>query len=338
MRESGRLIEAVRRNCDIADARHAREATMCTYLLQMRELYCWERELPLGTQPEREALSHWLTARENAWNGLEDCEYEPLALGGEDHDPFDAPGINRVLLPRGLVYGAGLGRFHRPHFVLAALERRETREGIEVLVAGREYARDLAAPPAAFQGDTITVRREPLRRWLWDKVDLWRARRNDGALARALAAWGIEPGDALAFERMVAAETETLILHELGEAHAGGLLGGRWEEMLAGLSERRAELLARAVRDNLADCLSTLPALLERDAGGSIHFYFSQFDGMRRELFPALAEAYREWRDAGSAAALRRTIECGAQHWTQVAHELLARGPVAGAQPPAYTL
>lgn len=37
------VLDAVRRNCHIADARHAREATLCTYLLQMRDLYCWEQ-------------------------------------------------------------------------------------------------------------------------------------------------------------------------------------------------------------------------------------------------------------------------------------------------------
>ena len=150
------------------------------------------------------------------------------------------------------------------------------------------------------------------------------------ALARALASWGLDAGDEAGFERMVAAETETLILHELGEARAGGLLGERWEEMLAALSERRAELLARAVRDNLADCLSTLPGLLEREAGASIHFYFSQFDGLRRELFPALTAAYREWRESGAAGALRPAIERGSEHWASVARRLLARPVPAG--------
>ena len=70
------------------------------------------------------------------------------------------------------------------------------------------------------------------------------------------------------------------------------MLGPAWEDMLGAAADRRAELLARAVRDHLADCLSTLPVLLERDARASIHFHFSQMDGMRRELFPALAAAY----------------------------------------------
>jgi hypothetical protein len=338
MPDPGHLVEIVQRNCDVADARHAREATMCIYLLQMRELYCWEQQLPLGAPPPHEALAAWLSAREARWSALEDSPFEPIPLARR-HAPFEAAAINRELLPRGLVYGAGYGRFHRPHFFLAALERREARNGIEVLVAGREYARDVAAMPAAFQGSTILVRREALRRWLWEKVAFWRSRRSDGALARALAAWGLDADDAAGFERMVAAETETLILHELGEARAGGLLGARWEEMLAGLSERRSELLARAVRDNLADCLSTLPGLLEREAHASIHFYFSQFDGLRKELFPALAAAYREWRESGTADALRPAIARGCEHWTSVARSLLAQPALPdGGQARAYAL
>ena len=318
------LVAAVQRNCDIADARHAREVTMCTYLLQMRELYCWERNLPLAAQPPKDDLARWLTQRETRWNGLENSEHEALRLGARRFDPFEADALNRELAAHGLVYGAGYGRFHRPHFFLAARERDFARDGIRVLVAGCEYARDAAAVPAALQGDTIYVRREALRRWLWERVEFWRARRSGGALARALECWGLQAGDEAAFERMVEAETETLILHELGEARAAAKLGSAWEDMLGGLDDRRAELLARAVRDNLADCLSTLPALLERDARASLHFWFSHLDGMRRELFPALAAAYRDWRDSGSAAALEAAIGAGAYHWERVARGLLA--------------
>lgn len=316
-----RLIETVKRNCDIADARHAREATLCTYLLQMREHYCWEHELPLATQPPKEDLARWLTEREARWNELESEEYAALPVGTRNHDPFHAPEINRALEPEGLLYGAGYGRFRRPHFYLAELARIELREGVRVLVAGREFARDLAVPLAALQGDTIYVRREAVRRWLWEKVELWQTRGTRGAHGY----W--EARDPHAFDRMVETETETAILHELGEARAASLLGPSWEDMLGGLTDRRAELLARAVRDNLADCLITLPALLERDARASIHFWFSQFDGMRRELFPALAAAYRDWSERGAANALRGAIGAGAAHWESIARRLLAASP-----------
>lgn len=331
-----RLADAVQRNCDIADARHAQEATMCTFLLQMRELYCWERGLPLGAQPARAELACWLPQREAAWRALEDEDYRPLPLGAREIGPFDAAAANRDLLAHGLVYGAGYGRFHRPHFFLAQLERDARREGVRVLVAGREHARGIPAAPAALQGDTIFVRREALRRWLWDKVEFWRARRPAGALAAALEHWGLAAGDDAAFERAVEAELETLVLHELGEARAGAKLGAAWEDMLAGLRDWRAEILARAVRDNLADCLTTLPALLERDARASLHFWFAQLEGMRREIFPALARAYAAWRESGRAAALLETIGAGAAHWERVARALLDSPAAADARAVAF--
>jgi hypothetical protein len=123
---------------------------------------------------------------------------------------------------------------------------------------------------------------------------------------------------------MVDAELVTLVLHELGAARAGAKLGAAWEEMLAAMEDRRLEILARAVRDNLADCLSTLPGLLERDAQASLHFWFSQLDGMRREIFPALGTAYAAWRESGRAAALLEAVGAGAAHWERVARDFLA--------------
>jgi hypothetical protein len=122
---------------------------------------------------------------------------------------------------------------------------------------------------------------------------------------------------------MAATEGETLILHEIGEGMAEPLLGPAWREMLGGLSERRAELLARAVRDNLADCLSTLPALLERDAVPSLHFYFANFEGLRRSLFPRLWSAYAAWRKTGEEADLRLACRDGQAHWQEAAQRLL---------------
>jgi hypothetical protein len=93
-------------------------------------------------------------------------------------------------------------------------------------------------------------------------------------------------------------------------------------------------VLARAVRDNLADCLSTLPMLLERGARPSLHFYFAHREGLRRELFPSLTAAYRSWRDTGAASALAATTDAGREHWLKSARRLLelTRGDPAAAE------
>ena len=41
------LTAAVQHNCNIADARFARNHVMCIYLIKMREFYRWEHGVPL---------------------------------------------------------------------------------------------------------------------------------------------------------------------------------------------------------------------------------------------------------------------------------------------------
>lgn len=323
------LVAAVQRNCHIADARHAREMTLCTYLLEMREFYRWEAGIPLGDPLARSAVGAWLNAREALWETLVEDDFAPLPLADNAYEPFAVADINRAILPHGLVYGAGIGRFGKPHFFLGRLERREEDDGLTVLVCAGEYARDLTAIPAALQGGTVIVRREALRQWLWEKAEAWAMKKTPGTMARALAAHGYENDPRAALERMTNAETVTLILHERGEHAAGKLLGTAWEDRLAGTKKRRAEILMRAVRDNLADCLVTLPALIERQAWPSLWFWCANFDGMRRELWPAMAAFDFSKLGAGGTARLDEIVRRGATHWEQAARRLLASDETA---------
>lgn len=322
--EMAPLLEAVQRNCHIADARHAREMTLCTYLLEMREFYRWEHDLPPGGALPRDDVGCWITEREALWESVAGEPFHPLPVGGTMRDPFAVAEINAALLPKGLVYGAGIGRFHKPQFFLGRLARSERHDGLTVLVCDCEYARDLTAIPAALQNGTVIVRRESLRQMLWEKAEAWGIKQKPGAMARALACYGYADDPAGALARMTGCESEALILHERGEHAAGRLLGPEWEAMIAGFSTRRAEIVARAVRDNLADCLSTLPGLLDAGNHASLHFWFANFDGLRRDLFPRLAAAYEHWVDRGDAEPLRQAIIAGAGHLQQVAGRLLA--------------
>lgn len=322
-RDFPQLVRSVQRNCDIADARHARETTLCNYLLDMREFYRWEHEVPLARALPRQELGNWISQREALWDGLQEGDLEPLRVGERSYGAFDVGAINAALIPLGLVYGGGYGRFGKPNFFLAQLERSEEREGLRLFVSGCEYARDLTAPPAALLDGAVFLRRDALRRWLWDKIEIWGVRKADGALKSALEHYGFAGDADRALERMSEQEAETLILHELGEAMAEPLLGPAWRDLVAALAGRRAEILVRALRDNLADCLSTLPRLCEREAAGSIHFFFANFEGMRSKLFPQLAVAYRGWRESGDLDALKDLAAAGQVHWREAALSLL---------------
>jgi hypothetical protein len=203
-------------------------------------------------------------------------------------DPFDADDINRALIP-GLVYSSGLGHFRKPHFVLAELKRAEVREGVKVYVAGCEYARDLIAPPAAMRDGAIFLRMDAVRRLLWNKFEEWQWKEQRFG-ARLRPDWArIERGSTAPRRRARRDDPA-----RVGEARAESLLGR--DERSFPLTSRRT--LARAVRDHLADCLVTLPTLLEREAVGSLHFYLANLSGLRRALFPALLQAYESWLES----------------------------------------
>ncbi|HSJ81784.1 MAG TPA: hypothetical protein VK910_11245 [Thiobacillus sp.] len=318
------LIDTVQKNCTIADARHARDMTMCTFLLEMREYYRWEMEIPYGARLPKDELGDWLNARESLWNTVEEEDFAPLPLSEIGIDPFEADDINRALIPLGLVYSSGLGHFRKPHFVLAELKRAEVREGVQVLVAGCEYARDLIAPPAAMRDGAIFLRMDAVRRLLWNKYEEWQWKEKDTALGRAFSHYGFERDVERGLDRMAEAESEAMILHEIGEARAESLLGADWNEMLGQLSSRHAELLVRAVRDHLADCLMTLPTLLEREASGSLHFYLANLSGLRRALFPALPQAYESWLTSHDTAQLADLVSKAQTHWLDAARQLTA--------------
>ena len=318
------LSSVVQRNCHISDARHARTYTMCIYLLKMREYYRWEMGLDQAERLPGKEVGEWLTRRERLWEDLEPEEFSCIPVGEGCHDPFGSTAINADLNPAGFVYSAGYGRFVKPHFFLARLERSEHRDGFHVLVAADELARDLAAPPAMQLGETVYVRRDALRRHLWQSIEDWRWRRQpDGAMARAMALHGFDGDPEGALARMTDAEIEPVVLHELGEGAAGRELGGAWEEMLLQVAGSRAEIGLRAVRDLLADCASTLPWLLEAGAEASLHYYFANLRGMRKALFPRLGRAYDTWVEDGSTAALADAAEAGREHWAEVAARAL---------------
>jgi hypothetical protein len=342
----GQIVATVQRNCHISDAHYAGDFTMCIFLLKMREFYRWENQIPFSGALPRADVGQWMQEREQMWEGMETSAFEPLTLGAARFDPFDADSINRTLVPQGYVYSAGYGRFNKPHFFLGALQREERRDGYTVYVSTCEYARDLVAPPAMLQNGNIYLRQESLRRYLWERIEEWQWNRNNEAMARALACYGFDvearagtraPVAAEShmdefLDRMTLVETESAILHEVGEALAGERLGAAWHELLATLSRTKGELMARAARDILADCLSTLPRLVERENRAALHFYFANFQGMRRHLFPQAVAAYQRWIENHDIQALHRAIQDGAQHWHNTTQQMLALHQRHGAE------
>ena len=320
----GQLVNTVQKNCHISDARHAGDFTLCIFLLKMREFFRWENDIPFARELPREEVGAWLQEREGLWSDLEESQFEALPLDGRRLDPFDADTVNRELIPQGYVYGGGYGRFAKPHFFLGSLLKKETRAGYTIYISSCEYARDLEAPPAMLQGKTIYIRQESVRRFLWEKIEEWRWNQNNKAMERALDCYAFDLDTNSALDRMTGNETEAMILHELGEGLAGEKLGEDWHRMLTAFSRSKAEIMIRAVRDILADCLSTLPALLAANNSASLHFYFANFGGMRKHLFPEAVTAYQRWAADEDSDALQQFVNEGQRRWLDTARALLA--------------
>ena len=319
----GALARTVQHNCNISDARHGTDYSLCIYLMKMREYYRWEKRLPLGAALDRGPVGDWLQAREELWEQLEEEELRPLEVDGQLYDPFDADEINARLRSAGLVYSSGLGNKAKPHFVLGDLQSHRQAGGYSVYVVAEEHARDLAAPPAMTLGHNIFLRRESLRRMLWEKLESWRWTRPDNALGRAFACYDFENALDVSLDAMVDREIDVVLLHEQGEYEAGQRLGEGWEPMLMDLIHTPAELMARAVRDHLADCLMTLPELAHRGDDASLHFYVGNLTHMRKDLFPGLERAYDAWRCGGDTSTILDVAERGREHWERLAMSML---------------
>lgn len=333
-----RLVEAVQRNCDIADARSATEMTLCIYLLQMREFYRWARDLPFDAALPRAEVGEWIASRERLWDELETRSFGTLPLpGGAEVDPFDVPAVEAALRDEGLVYGAGQLGAGRAVFFLAEAHGRGVRAGLPVVIAGRELARGLPAPPAALQGTgqaaRIIVRRDALARWGYEKVEAFALRRQaDTAFAEVARAYAFTAhGFSAALPRWLDEQQETLVLHEIGEHRVGEQLGPRWAAMRERLPTRRGELAVRALRDQLADLGTTLPALLDRQASAALHFWFANYEGLRAQLFPGLLDAYRGWVRGEGEQALRAACARGEAHFRVAAAQALERDRSGGA-------
>ena len=317
------LLTAVQRNCHISDARHAGDYTLCIYLLKMREYFRWEKRYSFKDNLPEGDVGDWLTQRENFWQTIEDEPFIDLPLDGEYYDPFDSEALNAALNPYGLVYSGGLGNQSTPHFFLGKLGHKEEQTDCTVLVSENEYARDLTAPPAMALGGTIFIRRESLRRMIWEKIEEWQWSKLDNAMGRAIQGFNLETSIETTLDELTDSLVESVLLHEMGEVLAGKILGPEWEKMLAGLPRSKAEIMIRAVRDHLADSLTTLPGLLGNGKDTSLNFYIANLPNMHKNISPALIQAYESWVMTGKRTFIEELVPASKSHWAALASQIL---------------
>lgn len=319
------LCENVQHNCNIADAKYAASYTLCIYLMKMREYYRWEKGYSYNELLPKDEVGEWVAEREDLWEQLEQEKYLPIEIDGKSFDPFDTDNINASLLSKGMVYSGGLGVRSIPHFFLGKLDTTQRYENYEVIITAEECARDLGAPPAMTLGNTIFIRKESIRRMLWEKVQEWQWNKHENAMARAVACYDFEHNVTTAINRMTEVELNSIVLHEIGEIQSARQLGPQWKELLVEVANSRLEIMLRAIKDLLADSISTLPALIENSNTASIHFYAANMTAMRKELCPSFMQSYQRWTDELDFEVLQQWLQKSSTHWQDVLEQVITQ-------------
>ena len=164
------LSRQVLHNCDVSDAKFAGIYSVCGLAMRLRDLYKWEKGVPVWQEGDAHHVLDWIGEKEEFWESLANEDFAPLKFNGRGFDPFDSNSINVVLKPYGLFYGAGYAHSLKPTFFLADIQSERIVADHKVWHLGREYARDLLTLPAFSQDGQIVLRSEAGRMFLWDQI------------------------------------------------------------------------------------------------------------------------------------------------------------------------
>ena len=308
----GSFLKTIKYNCDISDARDNGIYSICTLVLKLRNLYKWEHGLEPWEEPDSPVLLDWITAKEEYWGTIHAEPFLPIPINGENIDPFLLPPINTILSDENHIYGAGYGRSMKAVFFMAEVLEERLVEGCPTLILGKEKARELSSPFAMLQDGMIYIRKEPMRFFFWDQIQEINPSCRI-AMQQALAAFGLIKEGSLdrkklisVFDEIVEKELEIFIYHEVGESQVNMLTSQVLKKIISAYPASALELVARAVKDVLADThpKGLLSHITDKEKKSSLGFYISFLDGMRKLLCPELTEAGKRFWDSGDWSLL----------------------------------
>ncbi|MEJ2726757.1 MAG: hypothetical protein P8175_19400 [Deltaproteobacteria bacterium] len=310
------LVHQVLHNCSISDARYAGCYSICGLALRLRDLYKWEKGLDPWVEEESSTVLNWIGNKEEEWEKVARRAFAPINILGRSYDAFDTAGINRILEPLGLYYGAGYVHSLKPCFFLARLDEKRWVDGFPAYYLGRELARDLLTVPAFSQDDRILIRKESAKLFLWDKI-FFVKKSGRAALKFALKSYGLEMQDAEALQSAFAFisedEAESYVHHELGEIRDTDFDRLAWQDMIATFPHTPIELFIRSVKDMLADTneYGRLRYITREKKLASLGFFAAFLDGLRKELFPEFVEAFMEFAETRDWHVIEKTVSVG---------------------------
>ena len=111
--------------------------------------------------------------------------------------------------------------------------------------------------------------------------------------------------------QILAVQIDNYLYHEIGELTDATFHPTTWRELIAAFPHSPVELLARGLKDLLADTSQngTLSYLIKNRKTAGLGLYTAFLDGMPKALFPELRDAFnhftktRNWRMIREAAA-----------------------------------
>ncbi len=317
------LCEVVQYNCNVADARHAGNFTMCVYLMKMREYCRWDKGYLYTDSMTKEEVGEWVVDRECLWESLQQAPFKPIEINGQLYDPFDTDAINTQLQSRGMAYSGGVGNRCTPHFFLGRLAEQKFADECQIVITSEECARDLGSPPAMTLDNKIFIRKESIRRMLWEKLQEWQWHKIKNAASRAFSFYDFQGDLNAALDQITEVETEAIILYEQGEIKTNKLLGEQWKQMLVSISNARLEFRLRALKDFYADAVTTLPALFAENREASIHFYAANMNPLRKQLCPSFLDVYQAWCEQNDWQKMQAWINKATEHWAETCRQVL---------------
>lgn len=294
------ITPQVLNNCNISDARHAGIFSICGLALRLRDLFKWHSGLAPWIEGDSAEVLDWIDKREQDWERIQENNYSDISLNGRSYDPFDTAGINAVLIPKGLFYGAGYAYGLKPTFFLCDIKTHYQIDGVAVYHLGREMARDLLTLPALSQDRGIVLREEAAKLFLWDQM-LYINKSGRPALQFALGSFGADTARPDTIKESMTEIFEgyksVYIHHEIGEFRDETFDPDVWRRIIADFPHTPIELLARAVKDLLSDTCpqGALSHIIKVRQPEILGLYVAFFDGLRRSLFPQLRPAFAEF-------------------------------------------
>jgi hypothetical protein len=297
------LLRDIKFNCDVSDAQYWGYFSICGLLIRYRDLYRSEQGLTFRAEIGREDIGAWIQAKESTWPELEQQSFRSLTLDGKSFDPFDLDGINRQLVPQGLIYGAGYGMYMKPTFFLARLVSVREIDGLTVYTSDTELVRDLFTAGGMLQGTNILLRLEPLTMLLMSRYSSLNPRKAT-ALDDAFAQYGFpyqQIVDSTFEERlrsMALRYSELILCHEHAEAREQA---PDWQDILQSAGDRKAEHYVRAIQDLVADTsvLGPYKRMIETRDRGALSLHVALAEGFQKVLFPEMRVAYARFLQNG---------------------------------------